>query len=403
MRIIWLAIRNLNRHRRRSVVTGLTILLGALAIVMLQGVANALVKNIVETAVLAKVGAIQVFRAGYLGSQDPLRSSIPDDPALVARIEAIPGVTAVAPRLDFDGTISNGSESTMFVGTAIDPEREYRVCPARKTHVEKGSTPLSSNNARGALVGKTLAESLGAQKEGSLVLQAAGPHAAVNALDVTVHGFLPLTQPMESKRLVTVPLSFAQDLLRMKGLVTGYVASVSDVDQVDVIAARVRDALGSDYQVTTWRELDPGTRDRTRVLSYMLGFIAFVLFVLVATGIVNTTMMSVYERVREIGTLLAIGVRRRQISQLFVCEAVALGISSAILGASVGAALIARLGHTGVTARPVGGDPVTYYPYLPTTFLVIVVGATVVNTLLAALYPAWKASRLRPVEALRAT
>jgi putative ABC transport system permease protein len=312
-------------------------------------------------------------------------------------------VTAVAPRLDFDGMLSNGSESTMFLATAIDPSVEYQVCPLRANQVAKGSRPLAPGDARNALLGKTLAESLGARENSTLVMQAAGAHAGTNALDVSVQGFLPLYHPMASKRLATVPLAFAQDLLRMRGKITEYAIGVSDLGRVDQVAASVRSTLGAGHQVTTWKEMDPGTRDRARMIQAILFFIAGVLALLVATGIVNTTMMSVHERVREIGTMLAVGVRRWQVTALFLFEAMMLGLVSAAGGASAGYALIRLLARNGFQGHAPGGDVVTYYPGVGAPFLAVVIVFTVLGAALAAAYPAWKASRLRPVEALRAT
>jgi putative ABC transport system permease protein len=392
MRLVLLALRNLGRNRRRTIITGLAVAFGATAIVFLQGFVRGFIASSIENAVLSKLGAVQVFKHGYLGADDPLKVSLPDDPALVARIRGVDGVTAVAPRIDFDGLVSNGADSTMFVATAIDPRLEPAVCPKRPGKIGDGE----------ALLGRTLAEALGARPGSSLVMQSAGPHAGSNALDVAVAGFLPSFHIAESKRLATVTLPFAQSLLRMKGRVTEYVVNVADLDRVEQVAARLRAQLGDGYDVTTWRELDPMTRDRARVLGVVMLFIALVLFLLVATGIVNTTLMSVYERVREIGTMLAVGVRRRQVTALFLWEAIALGLLSAALGTGVGWAVVRRLGAHGLTMHPPGGDELVIRPSVSLEFLAAVVGFSVAGTMLAALYPAWKASRLRPAEALRA-
>lgn len=402
MRLILLALRNLTRNKRRTLITALAVLLGTAAIITLEGFSNGFKTNLIETAVESKVGAVQVFRKGYIGSDDPLKKSLGHDPALMTRIGAVAGVTAVAPRIDFDGMISNGSESTMFMATAIEPELEYKVCPKRKTRVSAGSEPLAITGSGDALIGKTLAEALGAQKGATLVMQAAGPHASTNALDIEVHGFLPTHNVAESKRMATVRLGFAQDLLRMKGQVTSYVLNVSELDQADAVAKRVGAALGSEYEVTTWADLDPMTKTRVSSLGYVLFFIGLVLFLLVATGIVNTMLMSVYERVREIGTMLALGVRRRQVTALFLWEAGALGLLGSGLGTALGYGLVRWLGR-GLTIRPPGGDPLTLYPYVEVSFLLGVIGFAICGTLLSALYPAWRASHLRPVEALRAT
>lgn len=403
MRFLLLALRNLQRNRRRTLITGLAVAFGAFAIVLLQSFVNALVRNIVETSVLAKVGAVQVFKEGYLGAEDRLKLAFDEDPALASRLRSVPGVTAVAPRIDFDGMLSNGAESTVFIATAIDPSSEYLVCPLRASLVASGSRPLGPEDSHGALLGRTLAEALGGRAGSSLVMQASGAGASTNALDVTVQGFLPNSHPLASKRIATVPLAFAQELLRMPHRITSYVVGVADLAQVDAVAAQVRAAVGGGWQVTTWKQLDVNTRDRAKVIQSILLFIALVLALLVATGVVNTSMMSVHERVREIGTMLAVGVRRWQVTLLFLLEAMALGLLGAVAGALLGDGLVALFARNGLQGRSPGGEVMTYYPGVGAAFLAVVVASTVLGTALAAAYPAWKASRLRPVDALRAT
>jgi putative ABC transport system permease protein len=279
---------------------------------------------------------------------------------------------------------------------------EYAVCPKRAINIASGSHPLGQTSDGEVLIGKTLAEALTATLGATLVLQSAGPHAGTNALDVTVAGFLPTYNLAESKRSATVTLHFAQSLLRMSGRVTEYAVGVSDLDRVDEVAAAVRAQLGDGYQVTTWRDLDPLTRDRTKALAVVLAVIALVLFLLVATGIVNTMLMSVYERVREIGTMLAVGVRRYQILSLFLWEATALGVGSALSGAGLGGAILGWLSRRGVTIRQPGGDQMVIRPFVGFHFCALVIALAVIGTVLAALYPAWKGARLRPDEALRA-
>ena len=405
MRLFLLALRNLTRNKRRTMITAGAVVFGAMAIVFLQGFVNGFIRLGIEASVLTKVAPIQVYRKGYIGADDPLKLNLPTDPALVAKIAAVPGVNAVAPRIFFDGMVSNGAESTMFMATAIDPALEYKVCPMRKTQVARGSAPLAPGHDGSVLIGKTLAEALGAKLGSTLVMQSAGPNAAgTNAIDIEVSGFLPTLNIIESKRMATVSLGFAQQLLRMDGQVTQYAVGVGDLAQVDAISAAVRAALGPEFLVTTWREIDPRTAEQSTTLRWVLGFVGLVLFLLVATGIINTMLMSVHERVREIGTMLAVGVRRWQIMTLFLWEAVALGILGAAVGVAGGYAIVRAFERAGVKLNPPGGDMIVYvHPHIDFWFLGAVVVFAVIGTVLAALYPAWKASRLQPVEALRAT
>jgi putative ABC transport system permease protein len=189
----------------------------------------------------------------------------------------------------------------------------------------------------------------------------------------------------------------------MQGRVTEYVLGVRDLSGVDEIAEGLRKVVGADYQITTWRDVDPATRDRTLAVRWILGFVALVLSLLVATGIVNTMLMSVYERVREIGTMLAVGVKRRQVMMLFVWEAVGLGLIGSCVGVSAGVALIAVLGRRGLSIRPPGSDVSVLFPHVSWAFVGLVVAFAVVGAVASAVYPARRAAKLRPVEALRAT
>ncbi|HEY5956148.1 MAG TPA: FtsX-like permease family protein [Polyangiaceae bacterium] len=402
LRTIILALRNLTRNRRRSIVTSLTVCFGTLSIVMLQAFVNGAIQNSLEGSIEAKNGAIQVFRRGYVGSDDPLTMNFEDNPALVAKIRTVAGVRAVAPRLDFDGMLSNGSESTMFTATAIDPETEYRACSRRRNDVASGGFALEPGDRERALIGKTLAQSLGAQPGATLVMQASGPHASTNALDLSVRGLLRAQHMSESKRKVTVTLGFAQELLRMPGRITAYVVGVNDYDRVDAIAAKLQTSLGADFLVSTWHDVDPVMRDRARIMRVVMLFVTLTLCLLVATTIVNTTMMAVHERVREIGTMLAVGVRRRGVTVLFLWEAILLGLLSATLGVLIGQGVLSAWLSRGIKGEMPGGDMTIFYPNVTTGFLMLVLVGAAAGTALSALYPAWKASRLRPVEALRA-
>lgn len=397
-----LALRNLVRHRRRALVTGLAIAFGALAVVCLQGFVNSFVAHLRESSVLSGTGAVQIHRRGYLGATDPLRWTFADDPALVARIRATPGVTAVAPRLKFDGLISNGADGTLFVATAIDPEAEGRVSPLRAERIADGGRALGPADVQGAVAGKALADALGAELGDTLVVQAAGRDGVPNALDVTVQAFLPAqTDPHVSKRLITIPLGLAQQLLRLPGQLTEYAVAVESLDDVERVATALRRALGPEYEVTTWRQVDVSTSERTLVLQAVLVFVALILMLLVATGILNTMMMSVYERVREIGTLLALGVRRAEVRALFLWEAFWLGLVSGAGGVLAGRGLTLAIAAGDVRWQAPGGEWLTLRPEVGGGALVAVLLFAIGGTALAGLLPAWRASRLSPIEALR--
>ena len=403
-RFLSIAARNLRRNTRRTLISAATVFAGVCAIVWMQGFADGFTNLIIEDTVYGKVGALQVHKRGWHDAdRSALEFDLPQDPRFEARIRKVAGVTHVAPRITFDGMLNNGKIATMFVATAIDPAQEDRVCPARRKDIAKGGQPLGPKSHADALLGGQLADSLSAGLDASLSVLATNRAGVANALDVTVRGLLPSRFIVESKRSVVVPLAFAQELLGMDQRVTEYVVAVTDPDEVEQVATRLRAALGKDFEVETWRDLAPAQRDVVTQTRVVLGSITVILFILVATGIANTMLMSVYERVREIGTMMSVGTRRNQVVVLFLAEAGMLGLCGALAGAVLGATVVIALGHSGVVAHPPGGDPMTIHPVTTWAFVLRTMGLAVLGTLVAGMLPAWKAAHLRPADALRAT
>jgi len=178
--------------------------------------------------------------------------------------------------------------------------------------------------------------------------------------------------------------------------------AVDDLERVDEVAAALRAELGPTFEVHTWRELQPFLRDIISRQNFMLGAIALILLVIVLTSIVNTMMMSVFERVREIGTLLAVGVKRAQVMTIFLIEAGAIGLAGGVGGALLGRLIVAVVAKLGIHFELSGLGAVSILrPVVSWGF----VGGAVVIAFVAALgastWPAWRASRMNPVDALR--
>ena len=413
-----LAARNVARNRRRSRITLAAILLGVAAAVLLRGVNGGFVDFMIRDVVETRTGALQIHRAGYVDSNEgmPLELSMPADPAFIERIRRVPGVKAVAGRIQFAGLITNGLSQTMFAGRAIDPVAEKQVCPRAESEVVAGGAPLSPGDGSAALLGDELAKSFNAGPAGSppanpsapafheLTLSSTSPEGRANSLSVRVNGLTRSAMLFENKRVVTVPLSLAQELLGMRGLVTEYAVAVDDLGDLEQVTERLREALGPQYEVHTWRAIQPFYSDVIAIQRFLIGLISFVLYAIVLTGIANTMLMSVYERVREIGTLLAVGLRRRQILALFLLEAAVLGVLGAAMVAAVGRGIVALLAWKGIPLRVGGGAIDTILrPQVEPAYLAAVGMLAVAGAVLSAAYPAHKASQMNPVDALRAT
>ncbi len=402
LRFLRLAARNLGRNGRRTAIAAAAILFGVSSILWMQGFADGLSALIIEDTVLGKVGAIQIHKRGFRDAdRNRLEYDLAEDRAFVDKLRAVPGVIAVAPRISFDGMLGNGSDQAMFVATAIDPTREYDVCPARREGVSAGGRPIEAGARDAALLGAGLAEALDAKTGSGLSLLATTRAGTANALDVTVQGLLPSRFILESKRTATVPLAFAQDLLKMEGRFTEYALRIAEPERAEEVAAGIRAAIGDGYEVETWREIAPAQNEVLTRIRVVLGAVTAILFILVAAGIANAMLMSVLERVREIGTMLALGARRSQVLGLFLAEAGLLGLIGAAIGVVVGVAIVVGMNRFGVEATPPGGDVIVIRPITSLGFVLRTVAFAVGGTVLAGLVPAWRGARLHPASALR--
>lgn len=408
-RLASLALRNLSRNRRRSGLALAALVLGAGAMVLLRGLSDGFVELMISEVVDGRTAAIQVHRAGYLEAVEVLPTALhlPHDEETLARLRAVPGVKGVAGRIRFGGLISNGAFEATFVGRGVDPSAEREACPHFGRDVLPGGAPLTEGDRSRAVLGVELAKALGVslEREGErpspyLALSATSPEGRANALGVEVKGLSSFRLPFENKRSVVLPLPLAQELLGLHGRVTEYAVSVERLEEVEEVARELRAALGDGHEVHTWRELEPYVRDVIRRQRLVLAVVAAILLVVVLTGVANTVLMSVHERTAEIGTLLAMGMRRRQILALFSLEAALLGALGGLLGALLGTALVAVLGATGLELD-ILDNAVVLRPRPGLAFAALSVLASTLGALASGAWPARRAASLRPIDALR--
>lgn len=413
-----MGVRNVGRNLRRSLITGAMIAVAVTGVVFFKGYALGIEKALVDMAVEGITGAMQVQRRGYIDSQDlgPLDLDLPDDQTIARALSAVPNVKAVAPRVLFTGFISNGDTSTMFVGLGIDPEKEIQVCPSGPgltTRTSGGDgynrlvdgQPLTSRDEESVVLTQALATGLKVKIGDSLTLVARTQGGSTDSVDLTVKGVFQFDDPLGNKQFGVLPLAVAQKLLHMKSRATAFGVSVTDQAQLQQTAKHVSQALAGatpELAVFSWDTLAPYYRDVATLQDGMLDVVFLVVVLIVLAGVINTMMMSTFERKREIGTLMSMGFRRWAIVTLFVVESIWLAALSAVIGVVVGVTLVLLTHSTGIAfSIPAGGSILTHPQWRPQDALVALAGA-ILTAACAAMFPAYRASRLKPIDALRA-
>jgi putative ABC transport system permease protein len=420
-RLLAIAFRNLFRAKRRNALAGGSMALGVAALVIASGLADGITRQLSDNLVAIQTGHLQVVVRpdDFEPQNNPFdaygQGRLPDAAALARRIEAegrAAGVVRAVPYLFVRGNAMAGSRSSVAWIVGIDPAREPEL---RAAHAAVSGSFLPPDDELAVYVAEVAARKLRLGVGDSLSFVVQTPEGAVNSLDATVCGTFRKGAPWyDNAFYVTLPA--AQRLLDWPGGATNVKVLLADGSPRAL--ARGRRAVEAAVAAADPKPLAKGAR--VRVESYTeagrfswaiiqanqaaLVMLSGFLFAAAGVGVVNAMLMSVRERTREIGTMRALGMRRSRVVRLFVLEGMALGIVSALAGALVGGAVVAYLAATGIPmnvsslAWMAGGD-VLYPALVPASLLRAGLSIVLLSTV-AAVYPAFSASRLEPREAL---
>jgi putative ABC transport system permease protein len=403
--LLQIAIRNVLRNKRRTAITLAALLIGVSVMVSIRGTLNGLQRSLVQNVVKGQTGALQVHRVGFLKNvlSSPLSLDMPQDAAFEQKLLGVQHVTAISPRILFAGMINVG-EQTIFLGVqAVDPLREFKVVPLREATLEDKGLFAGGKVTDAMVVTDQLEKALkgsNVPKDAPAALLAPDKDGALSGENVTLTGMMRLNMPGE-KKIGMVRLDVAQRLLKTEGRATEYIVAVDDIDNLKQVASDLRTVLGTDYEVSTWAEIALFVKEAMARQDFILSLVAAVFLILMLLGVANTMLMSVLDRTREIGTMMAVGVRRSKILGLFLMEAATIGALGGVVGGGLGALIVLVLHERGISITFPGSNvPFTIQPFVTPQYLLGVISLAGLGALLFAVYPAWRASRLRPVEAL---
>ena len=401
-----LAIRNVLRNRRRTVITVAAMGFGAAAIILFGGFVNSVYIGVREATIRSQVGHIQLYRSGFSekGVLTPFDYLIRDSGALRAELMRLPHVKTVTARLGFSGLVSTGDTTTSFVGAGVDPEGEAELSALA---VIVDGQDLTSRDARGMIMGVGLARGFGVRPGDDLTLLTTTANGAINALAVKVRGVWEAGEKAYDDRFLKVPLPQVQRLLDLED---GEVQSIVLLLDATEHTAAVRDRIarlirerGLDLELKTWDELALRYHQVRELFGRIFTVLTLIVSIMVVFGITNTMTMAIFERTREIGTVMALGTRRRGVIAMFVLEGVALGVLGGIVGVVLGVVLAKIVSAIGIQLPPPPGSTRGFVVQILVVPAVLeqAFRLSLVTATLASLYPAWRAARQDVVEALR--
>ena len=401
-----LAVRNLFRNRRRTLITLAAMGFGAAAVIVFGGFVHSVYFRLREATIRSQLGHIQIYRRGYSekGHIAPYDYLITGYESLHAELTKMEHVKMVTPRLGFSGLISTGETTTSFLGTGVDPDGELDLSSLA---VIIEGRDLAKRDPRGIILGVGLARAFGVKPGDELTLLSATTGGAISALAVRVRGVWESGDKAYDDRFLRAPISEVQRLLDVEHAEVQSVVLL--LDQTENTAL-VRDQLtrliaerGLDLEVKTWDELAVRYHQVRNIFARIFQLITWVVTILVVFSIINTMTMAIFERTREIGTIMAMGTRGRRVISMFLTEGIALGVVGGILGIGLGIVLARLVNSLGLQLPPAPGSNRNIFVtiYLVPEVLAQAFQLSLLTAALASIYPAWRASRLNVVDALR--
>ena len=395
------------RQKRRSTISIGSVTVGIVALILASGFIEWIFQDMRESTIHSQLGHLQIVRPDYFeaGKADPYRFLFSDDlerdllENSTLQNSSHP-IKTIVPRLSFSGLVSHGEATLSFIGEGVNPQEQVYFGNALK--ISTGSN-LSADHSDHLIMGEGLARNLGVTTGDQIVLLVNTATGGINAVEMTVGGLFSTVTKSYDDSALRLPISAAQQLLRTQGA-HSWVVLLNDTSQTDAVLTALRNTLPQDrFEVVPWYQLADFYNKTTVLFTKQVQAIKLIIALIILLGISNTMTMNVMERTGEIGTAMALGVKKSDILRQFLCEGALIGGIGGVLGVLIGWLLAAIISSIGIPMPPPPGMARGYIGeiLLTSNMVLEALALAILTTLIASLYPAWKASRMQIVDALR--
>jgi putative ABC transport system permease protein len=409
MNILAISIRNVGRNRRRSILSGIAIAVATMVIVFMFSLIEGLKVDIRQNVFHMVSGQVRVRNAEYDANEmlNPLNLAVSDAPSVMRWLRAQPEVRSLSPRITFATALYRNGNTYKGMGMGIDVPSEETFQGLSK-HLTQGSMPAMG--AKETVLAVGLARDMGVGVGDKITLFTKNSTGGMNGMTLRITGTARFSVAAFDKSLFFVPLDTAQRLLGMPGSATEVLLILRDGEDAArtaaLLAGGLRDQGRSELSVTPWTRIGMWY-SYLRLSDSIFTIFALGFILLGTTVMINTTMMVIYERVREIGTMGALGMTSGQIVWLFFLESFFIGAIGSLAGMLIGVGIALPLSVNGIdfseTMKGVTMEmSFIYFPVLNwrSTILAFLYSAGVSS--LISIIPSRRASRVDPVNSLRA-
>ncbi len=405
---IKIALRNILKNKRRSLVTIMAIAVGFASVSLFQGYIDYLYYGLREIAVRGEgLGHLNIYHKGWFdqGQIYPERYMISKE-----EIDKISEIVSnnehailATPQLNISGLVSNGTISRIFIAKGVIPENDRIIQGDWDKFKPVKGNRINSGNILGVEVAEKLAASLDLKPGGQAVVMATTLEGQMNALDIDVLGVFDTGMSATNDKFIRVTYDFAQSLYDTEHA-DRMVILLEDWRQTEavrgILATKLSEA-GLDFEIKTWMEMSNFYLKTKMMYDAIFVFLFSIVFVIVVMSIMNTMGMTVLERTREIGTLRALGLKQSGVQMLFAIEGGLIGMIGSLLGIVLNLICYGAIRYYQPTFIPPNfSSPVPLLVNLVPIAIIFFIGFLILLALFASIIPARKAARKNIVDAL---
>lgn len=412
-RLLQISWRNVFRNKRRSFLTLMILVLGCTGLILVGGFFQNLLDGYREQFIHSQTGHLQVNLAGYFkkGASAPLDFLLPNSDEVRREIEATFHVAYTVPRLKFGGLASTDDTSIAVLAVGTDALAERKMGSSKAANVEHSSTriiqgqDLDPEDPNGVLLGKGLAEALNVKIGDRITFLTTRKAGAMDGGEMRVRGVFETIAKDFDDRAMKMNLKTAQELLDVPNQVHSFLVLLDETSFTDEAQSLLQNkflAGQKRLEVLSWEEQGLFYRQSKEMLKKIYSVIQIIICVIFVFSIANTINMALFERIREFGTMMAIGNSRTTIFMTIFSEAMLLGLLGSVLGVAVGLGLAHLISAVGIEMPPPPQSSSGYYAMITVTrgLIVETLLISVIATMVSALWPAMRASRFRIIHAL---
>ncbi len=398
-----IAWRNLWRNKRRSIIVLASIIVGVASLFLYSTISDGFAMQMLENQISFHTSHIQIHKKGYENNKN-VHKVIPNPEKVENVLQKSSFIKSYSKRVMVYGLLSSASTSSGAAIIGIEPNKEKIITNIHKKII-KGSYLGTGKNE--IVIGQKMAEKLDVTIGDKVVTVVSDVNGHVANELFRVVGIFKTGSAVFDRTFIYIPIKTAQKTLGMGKNINEFAMITKDEKKTSLYKKELLKKIDGEYEVLTYQELLPLIMKYIEIFDQMIYIIYMVIYIAVLFGIINTMLMSVFERVQEFGVLMSIGMKNRKIFSMVLQEAFVLGFFGTIIGFAIGLLFYLLLSHTGVDLSIYNDSLSSFglgsviYPQMNLSIIINSIVIMPLATVVGAIYPARKAIKLQPTDAMR--